>query len=313
MSRIAYVNGQYLPHGSAMVHIEDRGYQFADGVYEVIAVTGGRLIDGEPHMDRLERSLHELEMAMPMARGALHVVMAETVRSNGVDDGILYLQVTRGVAPRYHGFPEAVRPALVVTARRMAFPQDAEAARGFKAISLPDIRWGRCDIKSVSLLPNVLAKQRADEAGALEALLIDRDGKVTEASGSNAWIVDRDGRIITRATSNGILGGITRYRLIELARAAGMEVIERSFTIEEAKQAREAFVTSTTKFLAPVTQIDDTIIANGEPGETSRRLLGLYIDYVRGGVATARAPGGVTITRAPGGVTITRAPGGATA
>ena len=292
MSRIAYVNGQYLPHGSAMVHVEDRGYQFADGVYEVIAISGGQLIDGEPHLDRLERSLGELEMAMPMARGALRVVLAETVRSNGVDEGILYLQVTRGVAPRYHGFPRAARPALVVTARRMALPNDAEAARGVKTISQPDIRWGRCDIKSVSLLPNVLAKQRADEAGALEALLIDRDGKVTEASGSNVWIVDREGRIITRATSNGILGGITRHRLIELAREAGMEVIERSFTLDEAKQAREAFVTSTTKFLAPVTQIDDTVIANGEPGETSRRLLGLYIDYARGGAATARARGG---------------------
>ncbi len=287
MSRVAYVNGRYVPHRNAQVHVEDRGYQFADGVYEVIAVAGGRLVDEGPHLDRLERSLGELDMAMPMARGPLRVVMAETVRRNGVLDGMLYLQITRGVARRDHGFPRGARPALVVTSRRTVFPRDADAVAGAKVITAPDIRWGRCDIKSISLLPNVLAKQRAIEEGAYETWMIDRDGFVTEGSSTNAWILDRNGRVITRPTSTAILGGITRQTVIRLATADGVEVIERPFTADEAKVAREAFITSTTHLLKPVTQIDDAVIGNGEPGTTSRRLLGLYLTYARGGETTA--------------------------
>ncbi len=281
MSRIAYVNGRYAPHGEARVHIEDRGYQFADGVYEVIAVVGGRLVDGEPHLDRLESSLAELEMAMPMARGPLRVVLDETVRRNGVRDGMVYLQVSRGVARRDHPFPSGVRPALVVTARRSVFPSDPDAVTGAKVVTAPDIRWGRCDIKSISLLPNVLAKQQAIEAGAYETWMFDGDGHVTEGSATNAWILSREGRVVTRPLSSAILGGITRQTLIRLARDAGVEVEERSFSVDEAKAAREAFITSTTNLLKPVTQIDDAVIGNGEPGETSRRLLGLYLAYSR--------------------------------
>jgi D-alanine transaminase len=283
MSRIAYVNGRYARHGEAQVHIEDRGYQFADGVYEVIAVVGGRLVDGGPHIERLERSLAELEMAMPMARGALEVVLAETVRRNGVREGMVYVQVSRGVARRDHPFPRNARQALVVTSRSLVFPRDSDSVVGARVITTPDIRWGRCDIKSISLLPNVLAKQQAIEAGAYETWMVDGDGHVTEGSATNTWILSRDGYVVTRPLSNAILGGITRQTVLRLARTAGVAVEERAFTVAEAKAAREAFITSTTNLLKPVTQIDDAVIGNGEPGETSRHLLGLYLDYARGG------------------------------
>jgi D-alanine transaminase len=285
MSRIAYVNGDYVAHGNAAVHIEDRGYQFADGVYEVIAVRDGALIDGDGHMTRLKYSLDELEIAMPMSPRVLGVVMAETIRRNRIKNGIVYLQVTRGVSPRNHPFPDFARPALVITARRAPFPKNADSITGGRVISIPDIRWNRCDIKSISLLPNVLAKQQAVEAGAMEAWMIDGDGYVTEGSSTNAWIVDKQGRLVTRPKSQSILGGITRETVLRLAAENGIEVIERPFTLDEAKQAREAFMTSTTSFIKPITQIDDTVVANGEPGETSRRLLSLYIDFMRANAA----------------------------
>ncbi len=283
MSRVAYVNGRYVPHGAAQVHIEDRGYQFSDGVYEVVAVAGGALVDGGPHLDRLERSLRELEIDMPMARRPLEFVMNETVRRNRVHDGMVYLQVTRGVAPRNHPFPAATRPALVVTAKRVTFMTDPETVKGSKAVSIRDIRWERCDVKSIALLPNVLAKQHALSEGAYESLMVDDAGHVTEGSSTNAWIMDGDGRLVTRPTSNAILGGITRLTLIRLAREIGIDVVERPFTVEEAKAAREVFITSTTNFVKPITQIDDKVIGNGEPGETSRRLLGLYLAHMRNG------------------------------
>ena len=286
MSRIAYVNGEYVPHGTAAVHIEDRGYQFADGVYEVIAVKNRALIDGDGHMTRLKYSLDELEIAMPMSARALGVVMVETIRRNRVQNGIVYLQITRGVStPRNHPFPGFARPALVITARRAPFPKNAENVVGGRVISIPDIRWNRCDIKTISLLPNVLAKQQAVEAGAIEAWMIDQDGHVTEGSSTNAWIVDKEGRLVTRPKSQSILGGITRETVLRLAAENGIEVIERPFTLDEAKQAREAFMTSTTSFVKPITQIDDAIVANGEPGETSRRLLSLYIDFMAASAA----------------------------
>ncbi len=284
MSRVAYVNGRYVPHGAAQVHIEDRGYQFADGVYEVVAVAGGALVDGGPHLDRLERSLRELQIDIPMARGPLETVMNETIRRNRVRDGMVYLQVTRGVASRNHPFPADTRPALVVTAKRVTFMNDAETVKGSKAVSMRDIRWERCDVKSIALLPNVLAKQHALSEGAYESFMVDNEGYVTEGSSTNAWIMDGDGRLVTRPTSNAILGGITRQTLIRLAREDGIEVVERPFTIEEAKAAREAFISSTTNFVRPITQIDDKVIGNGEPGETSRRLLGLYLAYMRDGI-----------------------------
>ena len=285
MSRIAYVNGEYVPHGQAAVHIEDRGYQFADGVYEVVAVRNGALIDGDGHMKRLQYSLDELEIAMPMTPRALSVVMGETIRRNRIQNGIVYLQVTRGVSPRNHQFPDFVQPALVITARRAPFPKQAAGVAGGQVIAIPDIRWTRCDIKTVSLLPNVLAKQQAAEVGAAETWMVDREGYVTEGSSTNAWIVDKDGNLVTRPKSHAILGGITRETLLKLARDNAIEVVERPFTLEEAKEAREAFISSTTNFVKPITKIDDRVIANGEPGEISQRLLGLYIDFMNASTA----------------------------
>jgi D-alanine transaminase len=288
MSRIAYVNGRYVPHRLASVHVEDRGYQFADGIYEVIAVSDGRLVDGGPHLDRLERSLRELRIGMPMARRALEQVMREVVRRNGVDNGIIYIQMTRGVAPRDHAFPARPETQVVMTARR-AKPQPAKIAEdGVKAITMPDIRWQRCDIKSVSLLPNILAKQAAKEAGAYEAWLVDRNGMVTEGSSTNAWIVTRDGELVTRSVENAILAGITRMAVIEMARAEGLSLVERPFSVSEAKAAREAFVTSTSSYVTPVTQIDDHVVANGKPGSISLKLRERYMRHMAGEAVGAR-------------------------
>jgi D-alanine transaminase len=280
MSRIAYVNGRYVPHKQAAVHIEDRGYQFADGVYEVCAVWNGHIIDEGPHLDRLERSLRELRIGMPMSRQALSLVMREVIRRNAVDTGIIYMQMTRGVAPRDHPFPAKPETQVVMTSRRIR-PQPAKFGEdGVKALTLPDIRWERCDIKSVSLLPNILAKQAAREAGAYEAWLVDDDGLVTEGSSTNAWIVTRDAKLVTRSADHAILNGITRLAVIELARGEGLQLEERPFSVAEAKGAREAFITSTTSFVLPVTQIDDQVIANGKPGSLTLKLRQRYMAHM---------------------------------
>jgi D-alanine transaminase len=281
MSRIAYVNGRYVPHGDAAVHIEDRGYQFADGVYEVVTVFDRRLIDEEPHLDRLDRSLRELSIAAPMGRMALRQVMREMVRRNRIVNGLLYLQVTRGVARRTHAFPPAnVRPALVMTARPVAFPAAETLENGVRVVTIPDIRWVRRDIKSISLLPNVLGKQAAVEQGAFEAWMVDDDDDVTEGTSSNAWIVTADNCIVTRQTGNEILNGITRQAILAVARANGLEFQERAFSVDEAKSAREAFLSSATSFVLPVTQIDDRVIANGKPGSLTRVLNRHYLDHM---------------------------------
>jgi len=287
VSRIAYVNGRYLPHAAARVHIEDRGYQFADGVYEVIAVARGRLVDGEPHLDRLERSLRELRIAMPMTRAALAAAIAETVRRNRVVDGSVYLQLTRGVAPRDHAFPARAHTQLVMTAKRSKPHPRAWVEDGVKVVSVPDIRWARCDIKSVSLLPNVLAKQAAREAGAYEAWMVREDGTVSEGSSSNAWIVTGAGELVTRAAGEAILNGITRRAVISLAREEGLRLVERPFTLAEAKAAREAFVTSTSSFVMPVTQIDDAVVANGKAGSVSLALRRRYLAHLAAEAARA--------------------------
>ena len=289
MSRIAYVNGRYLAHRDACVHIEDRGYQFADGVYEVVYVSRGWLVDEARHLERLERSLNELEIAMPMARGPLSVIMGQVVAKNRVRDGIVYIQVTRGVAPRDHAFPDKVRPALVVTARRMTGPSAQAMEEGVRVISVPDQRWPRCDIKSVSLLPNVLAKQAAREAGAFEAWQMDGEGNVTEGSSTNAWIIDAEGRLRTRQLSRAILPGITRAAVMDLLTEAGVEALEAPFGLDEAKAAREAFLTSTTSFVLPVVQIDDAVVGDGKPGPLSRRLGSLYTRHVAGGETLVEA------------------------
>jgi len=277
MSRVAYVDGRYVPHADAGIHVEDRGYQFSDGVYEVIGVHRGRLFDAEPHLDRLDRSLNELRIAAPMSRGAMRAVMAEVLRRNRITaSGAVYLQVTRGVAPRVHAFPAGIRPTLVMTARASP-PFDAKAARrGVAVITVPDIRWSRCDIKSVSLLANVLGKQSAIETGAFEAWMVDADGAVTEGTASNAWIVTRAGELITRQPDQAILNGITRRAVLALAAEQGITLAERPFTVAEAKKAKEAFLTSTTSMVKPVVRIDGKRIGSGRVGPLTAGLVDFY-------------------------------------
>src|SRR3954452_9261934 len=277
MSRIAYVAGQYLTHRQAAVHVEDRGYQFADGVYEVIAVTGGRLIDEAPHLARLHRSLSELRIPLPMPDASLRLVLREVLRRNGVETGIVYIQVTRGAAPRDHAFPKVAKPVLVVTARRSRPPNPRLGQDGIAVITIPDIRWQRCDIKSVSLLPNVLGKQQAREAGAYEAWQVDREGHVTEGTSTNAWIVTDDGTVVTRTPDNTILNGVTRRAVLEIIYREGYRFAERPFSVAEARAAREAFLTSTTAELLPVVRIDGEPVADGKPGPLSRKLRDAYL------------------------------------
>ncbi len=276
MSRIAYVNGRYVPHEQAAVHIEDRGYQFADGVYEVCGIKDGLLIDETRHLDRLERSLAELRIPMPVTRAALRVILRETVRCNRVRDGIVYLQVTRGVAPRDHAFSRTLIPSMVVTAKRSDPAKLAKGRTGVAVVTRPDQRWARRDIKSVALLPNILAKQSARDAGAYEALLVDDKGFVTEGSSTNVWIVDREGRLITRPLGHDILNGVTRQVLVEAAKAEGIELVERPFTVEEAANAAEIFLSASSVPVIPVIRLDGKPVGEGKPGPVGARLRAAY-------------------------------------
>jgi D-alanine transaminase len=274
MSRVAYVNGRYLPMRRANVHIEDRGYQFSDGVYEVCEVRDAQIVDERRHLARLQRSLDELRIREPMPFSALSTVLHETVRRNRVRNGILYLQVTRGVARRDHAFPSPqTAPGLVVTARSLdRTKREAEAEQGISVITVPDIRWTRVDIKTVGLLPNVLAKQAAREQGAREAWLVDSKGFVTEGASANAWIVTNEGKIVTRPADHGILRGISRTVVLEAIAALGLEIEERPFTVAEAYAAREAFVTAASQIVLPVTHIDGRPVGNGHPGLVATEL-----------------------------------------
>lgn len=287
MSRTAYVDGAYRALPVATVSIQDRGFQFADSIYEVWAVRDRRLLDCEGHLTRLRRSLAEVRMTAPMSDAALILVIKETMRRNGVHDGIVYLQVSRGAAPRDHAFPPAgVRPTLVVTAKNL--DRKALAARagaGVKVITLPETRWARCDIKTVNLLPNVLAKQQAREAGAFEAWFVDADGFITEGAAANAWIVDSQGRLRTRELSHRLLHGVTRAVMLKLARELGMAVVEAPFTPAEARAAREAFLTSASNPAIAVIAIDGASIGDGRPGPVARALREAYLS-----AATASAP-----------------------
>jgi len=274
MSRIAYVNGRYVPLRHAAVNVEDRGYQFSDGVYEVCEVRGGRLVDERRHMERLARSLSELRIAMPCTPAALSMILRETVRRNRVRWGIVYLQITRGVARRDHAFPApGTAPSLVVTARNLDLASAENlAAQGVAVITVPDNRWERVDIKSIALLPNVLAKQAAREQGAREAWFVDKSGHITEGSSSNAWIVTADGKLVTRHADRGILKGITRGVVAETAASQGLKLEERSFTLAEAYAAREAFITSASQIVLPVITIDGQAVGNGTPGPIAKAL-----------------------------------------
>ncbi|WP_339914551.1 D-amino-acid transaminase [uncultured Brevundimonas sp.] len=283
MSRVAYVNGAYLPHGQAVIHVEDRGFQFADGVYEVWSVFDGRLADFDGHMTRLVRSLTELRIPVPMTRDALTRVLKETVRRNRVRNGIVYLQITRGTARRDHPFPpEGTPPSVIVTARSIsAVKAEAQADKGVAVITQPDIRWGRCDIKTVGLLPNILAKQAARDRGAYEAWFVDDMGLVTEGSSTNAWIIDEHGKLRTRDTQANILRGITRAAILALVAQEKIELDERPFSVDEAKRAREAFFTAAGAFVMPAVSIDGTKIGNGKPGPITTKLRTLYLEQAR--------------------------------
>jgi D-alanine transaminase len=283
MARYAYVNGRYVDHREASVHIEDRGYQFADGVYEVVGVREGRLIDEVPHIDRLSRSLAELSIGWPVARAVLSFIIRELIRRNRLCDGLVYIQVTRGVARRDHAFPATpVKPALVLTTKNSK-RAEVDPGPGIAVRSQPDIRWKRCDIKTVSLLPNVLAKQAARESGAYEAWLVDANSCVTEGASTNAWIVTANGELVTRHTDQAILAGITRQTLTSLADALQLKFVERPFTLAEAKRAKEAFVTSATSFVMPVVRIDGETIGDGKPGPIARRLRQEYVRFASSG------------------------------
>jgi D-alanine transaminase len=274
VTRIIYVNGAYKRYQEAAVHVEDRGFQFADAVYEVIEVLGGRLVDATRHLARLERSLGELAITPPMSAKALLHVIGEVIRRNRVRDGIVYMQVTRGAGPREFALPgPETLPTLVVFARsqpRSRFLDLAET--GIAVKTLPDNRWGRCDIKTVMLLPAILAKDAARREGAREAWFLDSSGAITEGASSNAWIVTTDGVLVTRQLDLEILPGITRATVMDVAKAEDLKIEERAFTREEALRAREAFITSATNTVMPVVSVDGEAIGDGRPGPLARRL-----------------------------------------
>jgi len=278
MTRIVYVNGRYAPYADAAIHVEDRGFQFADGVYEVCEVRDSFLVDERRHMHRLGRSLRELGMPEPLSLRSLGVILRETIRRNRVQNGIVYLQVTRGVAHRDFAFPgPAVVPSIVCFARSLSRGKaEKKAAAGISVITVPDIRWKRVDIKTTGLLAQALARQQAKEAGADEAWMVDDQGFVTEGASCNAWIVTGAGNLVTRPAESGILRGITREVAMEGARGKGLHLEERPFTVEEAQSAREAFQTSASGLVMPVVKIDGHVIGSGRPGETALELRKIY-------------------------------------
>ena len=280
MSRIVYVNGAYLPEEEAKISVFDRGFLFADGVYEVSTVVDGRLVDNAAHLARLQRSLGELEMAAPGTPEEIEAVQREMIARNGVEQGLVYLQVTRGAADRDFLYPEDAAPSLVMFTQIKNVIDNPTAARGISVITLPDIRWRRRDIKTVGLLAASMAKQAAMEAGADDAWMVE-DGLITEGSSNNAFIVTQERTIVTRALSNDILHGITRRAVLAIAERQGLTIEERSFSPEEAYEAAEAFITSASTFVMPVVRIDNRILGNGVPGPVTEDLRRLYIEMAK--------------------------------
>ncbi|MBR9970553.1 D-amino-acid transaminase [Magnetospirillum sulfuroxidans] len=281
MPRVSYVNGRYVAHRDAAVHVDDRGHHFADAVYEVLPVVAGRLCHLDQHLDRLERSLAALAISWPVPRRVMPIILAEVVRRNRLKDGLVYIQTSRGVAPRYHPFPLDTPAGLVVSAWAHSGPAAAQIEQGVRVVSQSDLRWKRPDIKATGLLPNVLARQSAREAGAFEAWLINDQGVVTEGSATNIFIVGPDGALLTHPADNSILAGVTRGNVLRLARNLGLEVGERPFTLAESLRAREAFLTGTTMMVMPVVRVDDTTIGEGRPGPLTLRLRDLYQELRR--------------------------------
>jgi len=276
MGRVVYVNGAYRPHAEALVHFEDRGYQFSDGVYEVVLVRRGKMVDAAPHLARLGRSLGELDIQPPMVEASLRVVLNEIIRRNRIREGFVYTQATRGVAPRDHFFPGPMKAALVCSARARNWPAAGHKPAGQSAITLRDERWARCDIKSVGLLANILAKQKAKDAGAAEAIFIADDGVVREGGSSNVWIVDACGALHTHPLGPEILGGVTRAAVQRLAAGAQIQVNEDRFDRAFMMGAREVFITSATSFVKPITSVDGAAIGNGAVGPITQRMFDLY-------------------------------------
>ena len=276
MARIVYVNGEYLPEDQGKISIFDRGFLFADGVYEVTAVINGKLVDYDAHMERLDRSLGELRMGWPCSKDELKAMHLEMVKRNNLREGIIYMQVTRGSADRDFKFPKDAKPTLIAFTQEQKLVDNTNAVTGTKVVTIPDIRWARRDIKSVMLLAPVLGKQEAYEKGAHEGWMVE-DGFVTEGTSSNAYIV-KDGKVITRGLSNAILAGCTRRALFRLAKEHGMVIEERKFTPEEAYAADEAFLTSASQFVMPIVEIDGHRVGGGQPGPVVRKLRELFLE-----------------------------------
>mgnify|MGYP001176960197 CR=1 FL=1 len=280
MSRIAYVNGSYIAHNSASVHIEERGFQFADSVYEVVYVYKSKLIDQKRHLDRLDHSLNELMIEWPVKRSALEIIIKQIIKKNLIKTGLVYLQVSRGSSPRDFPFPKGVKPTLVVTARPLKPFNPENALKGMEVTTLPDIRWERCDIKTTQLLPAAISKQKALDSGVSDAWFVNEDNIVTEGTSNNAWIVTQDNKLKTRPASHAILNGITRQAILELAHLENIDVSEEAFSLEEALNAKEAFVSSASACVKPVTKINDHVIGDGQVGEITRKIAQYYVGFL---------------------------------
>lgn len=281
MSDIAYVNGAFTPLEDARVSILDRGFLFADGVYEVAAVIDGRLIDNEAHLARLQRSLDALRLESPVPMAEIVEIERALVSRNGVREGLVYLQITRGAAERDFAFPKNAKPTLVGFAQKKNILASPAAQTGVKVLTVPDLRWARRDIKSVALLAQILAKQAATEAGCQEAWMVDPEGFVTEGSSSTAFIITREGAVVTRPNSIAILPGCTRRAVMALADQEGLTVEERPFTAAQAHEAAEAFLTSASNLVLPIVSIDGRPVGSGAPGDRAQRLRAIYLDFAR--------------------------------
>jgi len=282
VTRYVYVNGDYVQADKASISIFDRGFLFADGVYEVTAVLYGRMIDFEPHLQRLRSSLAKLDISLAMDDAAIKALHHGLIERNGVENGVVYVQVTRGVAERDFAYPDDAEPTVIAFTQPRDYQGDRNAQTGVSVITTPDIRWARRDIKSIALLPQAMGKQEAKRRGAFEAWMVE-GGFVTEGTSSSAFIVDADGVIVTRALSRDILPGLTRSRLLSLIESEGLQVDQRAFTVEEALSAREAFLTSASSFVLPVVRIDGRLVADGQPGPLARRLRARYMDFAMPG------------------------------
>ena len=277
MSRIVFVNGEYLPEEQAKISVFDRGFLFADGVYEVSSVLRGRLVDNQGHLARLHRSLNELDMAAPASDAEIESIQKTLIEKNGVDQGLVYLQVTRGAADRDFAYPQGAKPSLVMFTQKKNVIDSPQARNGIAVIGVEDIRWRRRDIKTVGLLAPCMAKMQAKNAGADDAWLVE-DGYVTEGSSNNAFIIDAEDILVTRQLGHAILAGITRKAVLKLAEEQQIEIDQRPFSIEEACNAKEAFITSATTFVMPVVSINGNKVADGRPGRLTQRLRELYIE-----------------------------------